>query len=214
MKDGKKTRVVGVVADFVHGKISSEQGAFALAFRPEACETAMLRVAGTEVKAVAERLQRLWATFESAAPFGYDRLTDLIEDRMTGERVMMESIRFVAGLAVFVSCLGLLGIADYSSRVRRREVGIRKVCGAGEWTLVRLLSRGYLTMLAIGSAAAVPVAWGFNKLILSLYDKAVSQRVELFLAGVAIVGALGLATVLSQTIRAARVNPADIIRNE
>jgi len=214
MKDGKKARVVGVVADFVHGKISSEQGAFALAFRPEACETAMLRVAGTEVKAVAERLQRLWATFESAAPFGYDRLTDLIEDRMTGERVMMESIRFVAGLAVFVSCLGLLGIADYSSRVRRREVGIRKVCGAGEWTLVRLLSRGYLTMLAIGSAAAVPVAWGFNKLILSLYDKAVSQRVELFLAGVAIVGALGLATVLSQTIRAARVNPADIIRNE
>ena len=214
MKDGKSARVAGVVADFVHGKISSEQGAFALAFRPEACATAMLRVAGTEVKSVAERLQRLWATFESAAPFEYARLTDLIEERMSGERVMMKSIRFVAGLAVFVTCLGLLGIADYSSRVRRREVGIRKVCGAGEWTLVRLLSRGYLTMLAVGSAAAVPVAWGFNKLILSLYDRAVSQRIELFLAGVAIVGALGLAAVLSQTTRAARADPADIIRHE
>ena len=214
MKDGEKARVVGVVADFIHGRLTREQGAFALAHRPGSCSTAMLRVAGTEVKAVAERLQRLWAAFESAAPFGYDRLTDLIEDRMTGERVMMKSIRFVAGLAVFVSCLGLLGIADYSSRVRRREVGIRKVCGAGDWALVRLLSRGYLAMLAVGSVAAVPVAWGFNKLILSLYDKAVSQRAELFLAGVAIVGALGLATVLSQTVRAARVNPADIIRHE
>jgi putative ABC transport system permease protein len=214
MKDGEKARVVGVVADFIHGRLTREQGAFALAHRPEACGTVLLRVAGTEVKAVAERLQRLWATFESAAPFGYDRLTDLIEDRMTGERVMMKSIRFVAGLAVFVTCLGLLGIADYSSRVRRREVGIRKVCGAGDWTLVRLLSRGYLAMLAVGSVAAVPVAWGFNKLILSLYDQAVSQRAELFLAGVAIVGTLGLATVLTQTVRAARVNPADIIRHE
>jgi putative ABC transport system permease protein len=214
MKDGNKARVVGVLADFVHGKISSEQGAFALAFRPAACGTAMLRVAGTEVKAVAERLQRLWATFESAAPFDYARLTDLIEERMSGEKVMMKSIRFVAGLAVFVTCLGLLGIADYSSRIRRREVGIRKVCGAGDWTLVRLLSKGYLVLLAVGTAAAVPVAWGFNKLILSLYDRAVSQRVELFLAGAALVGALGLAAVLSQTMRAARVNPAEIIRNE
>lgn len=214
MKDGRPARVVGVVADFVHGEVSSDQGALALAHRPEACGTVLLRVAGTEVKAVAERLQRLWATFESAAPFEYARLTDLIEDRMTGERVMMKSIRFVAGLAVFVSCLGLLGIADYSSRIRRREIGIRKVVGAGDWTLVRLLSQGYLAMLAVGSVAAVPVAWGFNKLILSLYDKAVGQRAELFLAGVAIVGVLGLATVLSQTVRAARVNPADVIRHE
>ncbi|MBN2264631.1 MAG: ABC transporter permease [Candidatus Aminicenantes bacterium] len=214
MKDGRPARVVGVVADFVHGRVSRDQGALALAHRPEACGTVLLRVAGTEVKAVADRLLRLWAAFESAAPFEYARLTDLIEDRMTGERVMMKSIRFVAGLAVFVTCLGLLGIADYSSRVRRREIGIRKVVGAGDWTLVRLLSQGYLAMLAVGSVAAVPVAWGFNKLVLSLYDKAVGQRAELFLAGVAIVGALGLATVLSQTVRAARVNPADIIRHE
>jgi len=213
-KDGRKARVVGVVADFVHRRLTGEQGAFALLDRPESCGTAVLRVAGTEVKAVAERLQRIWASFESAAPFSYARMTDLIEDRMAGEKVIVKCVRFVALLAVFVTCLGLLGIADYSSRIRRRELGIRKVCGAGDWNLVKLLSQGYLLLLTAGAAAAVPIAWGFNKLILSLFDRAVGQRIELFLAGAALVGMLGLATVLSQTIRAARVNPAETIRNE
>jgi putative ABC transport system permease protein len=213
-KDGRKARVVGVVADFVHSRLTGEQGAFALLDRPEACGTAILRIAGTEVKAVAERLQSIWASFESAAPFSYARMTDLIEDRTAGEKVIVKCVRFVALLAVFVTCLGLLGIADYSSRIRRRELGIRKVCGAGDWNLVKLLSRGYLVLLTVGAAAAVPFAWGFNKLILSLFDRSVGQRIELFLAGVALVGALGLATVLSQTVRAARVNPAETIRNE
>ncbi len=214
MKDGKTARIAGVVKDFVYSSLTDDMGGFALSYRPESFSLAVLRVGQVDIKAVAERLQRIWATFESAAPFEYALLTDLIEDRLGGARSMMKSIRFVSFLAVVVSCLGLLGIADYSSRIRRREVGIRKVCGAGDWSLVRLLSQSYLTMLAIAAGAAVPVAWWFNKLILTLYDKVVTLRLELFVAGAGIVAALGMAMVLSQTVRAARANPADIIRRE
>jgi putative ABC transport system permease protein len=216
MKDGKTARVVGVVKDFAHNKITNEQGqgAFALSFSPERFGVAALRVETDGVKAVAERLQRLWATFDSAAPFEYDVFTDLLEDRLGGIKAIMKSIRFVSFLAVAVACLGLLGIADYSSRIRRREVGIRKVCGAGVWSLVKTLSRSYLAMLGIAAGAAIPVAWWFNGLIMTLFDRPGTLRPGIYAAGAGIVAALGMAAVLSQTIRAARTNPADILRHE
>ncbi len=216
MKDGKPARVVGVVKNFAHSDIRREQGAFVLSYRPESFDLAALHVNPADIRHVAERLQRIWASFDSAAPFSYNVFTDLIEDKIAGVKAMMKSIRFVSLLAVVISCLGLLGIADYSSRIRRREVGIRKVCGAGEWSLVRLLSRSYLAMLGVAAGAAIPVAWWFNGIILSAYenDRVVALRPELFVAGAGIVGALGMAVVLSQTVRAARANPADIIRHE
>jgi putative ABC transport system permease protein len=213
-KDGKTARVVGVVKDFVYNNFTNEQRAFALSYRPESLSMAALRIDRMRIPVVAERLQRIWATFESAAPFEYAVLTDLIEDRMGGVNSMTKSIRFVSVLAVFVACLGLLGIADYSSRIRRREVGIRKVLGAGEWSLVKLLTRSYLAMLSVAAAAAIPIAWWFNKVLLSLYDRVVSLRFELFVVGAGIVAILGMAMVLSQTVRAARTNPAEVIRNE
>ena len=214
--DAQRARIVGVVKDFAHGDIRREQAAFALSYRPELFTLAALRVNPPEIKAVAERLQRLWASFDSAAPFAYAVFTDQLENRMAGARIMMKSVRFVSLLAVFVSCLGLLGIADYSSRIRRREVGIRKVCGAGEWSLVKLLSRNYPGMLGVAAAVALPVAWWFNGLILSVYksNKVVALRPELFAAGAGLVAALGMAVVFSQTVRAARANPSDIIRHE
>jgi putative ABC transport system permease protein len=216
LKDGEVGRVVGVVKDFAHGQITREQGPFALLFRSGDFNLVALRVNPADVKGVIERLQRIWASFDSAAPFACAVFADQIEDKMSGVKAMMKSIRFVSILAVVVSCLGLLGIADYSSRIRRREIGIRKVCGAGEWSLVKLLSTGYLAMLGVAAGVAIPVAWWFNGVILSVYesDRVVDLRPELFAAGAGIVAALGISMVLSQTVRAARANPADIIRHE
>jgi putative ABC transport system permease protein len=69
-------------------------------------------------------------------------------------------------------------------------------------------------MLAVATAAAIPLAWWFNGVLLSLYDKKVAMRAELFILGACLVMVLGMGMVLSQTIRAARTNPVDIIRYE
>jgi len=214
MKDGQEIRVVGVVKDFAHSEITRDQGAFALRFLPERCRFAVLHVKPAEIKGIAANLQKMWGSFESAAPFEYAVFVDQIEEELMGIKVMLKSIRFVSILTVIIVCLGFLGIADYSSRIRRKEIGIRKVCGAGDWNLVKLLSRNFMGMLAVAAVPAIPLAWWFNGVLLSLYDKKVEMRAELFILGASIVMVLGMGMVLSQTIRAARTDPVDIIRYE
>jgi putative ABC transport system permease protein len=214
MKDGQRIRVAGVVKDFAHFSITRDQGAAALRFLPEHCRVAVLHVEPAKIKDVAASLQQMWGSFESAAPFEYALFADQIEEELGGMKVMLKSIRFVSILTVIISCLGFLGIADYSSRIRRKEIGIRKVCGAGEWNLVKLLSRNFLGMLAVAAAPAIPLAWWFNGALLSLYDKKVEMRAELFILGACLVMVLGMGVVFSQTIRAARTDPADILRHE
>jgi putative ABC transport system permease protein len=206
--------VAGVVKDFAHSEITRDQGASALRFLPGRCRFAVLHVDPDEIKNVAADLQQMWGSFESAAPFEFAVFADQIEEELFGMKVMLKSIRFVSILTVIIACLGFLGIADYSSRIRRKEIGIRKVFGAGEWNLVKLLSRNFMGMLAVATAVAIPLAWWFNGVLLSLYDKKVSMRTELFILGACLVMVLGMGMVLSQTIRAARANPVDIIRYE
>jgi putative ABC transport system permease protein len=214
MEDGQRFRVAGVVKDFAHTEITRDQGSFALRFVPERSQIAALLVDPAKIKDVAANLRRMWGSFESAAPFEYALFADQIEEELGGMKVMLKSIRFVSILTVIIVCLGFLGIADYSSRIRRKEIGIRKVCGAGEWNLVKLLSRSFLGMLVVAAIPAIPLAWWFNGMLLSLYDKKVGMRAELFVLGAGIVMALAIGMVLSQTIRAARTDPVDIIRYE
>ncbi len=214
IQDGQEMRVVGVVKDFAHSEITRDQGAFALRFMPERCGVAVLHVDPADIKDVAANLRQMWGTFESAAPFEYAVFADQIEEELAPMKAMMKSVRFVSILTVIISCLGFMGITDYSSRIRRKEIGIRKVCGAEEWSLIKLLSRNFLGMLAVATAVAIPLAWWFNGVLLSLYDKRVGMRAELFLLGAGFVMVLGMGMVLSQTIRAARANPVNIIRYE
>ena len=214
MKDGQRIRVAGVVKDFAHSSITRDQGASALRFLPGQCRVAVLHVEPAKIKDVAASLQQMWGSFESAAPFEYALFADQIEEELGGMKIMLKSIRFVSILTVIIVCLGFLGIADYTSRIRRKEIGIRKVCGAGEWNLVKLLSRSFLGMLAVATIPAIPLAWWFNGMLLSLYDKKVGMRAELFIFGAGLVMVLAIGVVLSQTIRAARTDPVDIIRYE
>jgi putative ABC transport system permease protein len=172
MKDGQRIRVAGVVKDFAHTEITRDQGAFALRFLPERSRVAVLHVDSAEIKGIAANLQKMWGSFESAAPFEYAVFADQIEEELMGMKVMMKSIRFVSILTVIIVCLGFLGIADF------------------------------------------PLAWWFNGVLLQLYDKRVGMRAELFIIGACLVMILGMVMVLSQTIRAARTDPVDIIRYE
>ncbi len=123
-------------------------------------------------------------------------------------------IGFIASLAIVIACLGLLGMATYTAERRTKEVGIRKVLGAGEFALALLLSRGFLTTLAVSVAIGAPLSYFVNNLWLQNFPNRVDFGVPTIFWGSLALLILGLLTIGSQTLRAAQRNPVDTLRSE
>jgi putative ABC transport system permease protein len=121
---------------------------------------------------------------------------------------------FLAFLAVTISCLGLLGMATYVTERRRREVALRKVLGAADAGIALLLSREFLKMLALAVALGAPLTYGINTLWLQNFPNRVPFGVGTLLLGTGMLLVLGLLTISSQTLRAARSKPVDSLRTE
>ncbi len=125
-----------------------------------------------------------------------------------------ESIRILSLIAVLLSCMGLFGMAEFSTRSRIREIGIRKVNGATEGAIVRLLNLGFLKWIGPGIVAGIPLGWYFMQKWLSGF--AYKTTLDWWIFVIAALASLGVAilTVSWQTWRAARRNPVEALRYE
>lgn len=120
----------------------------------------------------------------------------------------------ISMLAIIISCLGLLGMATYTTETRTKEISIRKVLGASNTALVFLLSRGFVSILLISIVVAVPAAYFLNNLWLELIAYHTSFSLSVILLGVVILLLFGVVTIGSQTFRATYINPVDSLKNE
>ena len=122
---------------------------------------------------------------------------------------------FLGLLAITIACLGLLGTVSFTIKKRFKEIGVRKVLGASSKSLVILLSRDFVMLMAIASIITIPTIYFlFNQILPSLQHY--SMKVGLFevIASLVIMLSLGLATILSQTLKAANANPVENLRTE
>jgi putative ABC transport system permease protein len=120
----------------------------------------------------------------------------------------------VAGFAVLLACLGLLGMAAYRAETRVREVGIRKALGATAAQIVLLLTRHTLALVAAALVVALPAAWLLNGLWLDVFVYRIDPGAGLFAACALTVVLLAAAAVAVPTLRAARTDPAAVLRAE
>ena len=118
------------------------------------------------------------------------------------------------GLAIFISCLGLFGLASFTATQRTKEVGIRKVMGASVRQIVLLLSRDFVLLVIIAFILAAPIAW----LSISKWLEGFSYRAEpgswMFMLTVGIAVLIAFITVSFQTIKVANKNPVETLRSE
>ena len=159
-------------------------------------------------------MESVWKKFYPDTPFKYTYYKDEIEEDINGVYIMMKVIRFIAILTIFVSCMGLFGIAEYHSHTKVKEIGIRKVLGARVGQLIRLLSREFVIVLMIAVLIAVPLSHLLNHFYLQLYERTVPLRLVYYLFGVCLILLFGMGSVLTQTIRASQSNPVDSLRYE
>ena len=173
-----------------------------------------LRLATGDIRGTLARLGTVWRQIDPVHTLKYSWYSDELANQSQGIFDVVSILGFLAALAVTIACLGMLGMATYTTERRRKEVGIRKVLGAGDWRNVVLLSREFLVVLGVAIAIAAPLSYILNEMWLRMFPNRVEFGVGTVGLGVAILLVLGLVTIGSQTVRASRRNPVESLRTE
>ena len=179
----------------------------------------MYSVAGIKLETpdLASALQSVKKIWEETLPdfvYEYQFLDDKIAGFYKQESQLAQLYKIFAAIAIFLSCLGLYGLALFITSRRTKEVGIRKVHGASTARLVYLFSKEFIILIAIAFAIAAPVAWYYMHTWLEDYAYRISISWWFFAAGGFVTIIIALATISFRAIKAALANPVNSLRSE
>ena len=160
-----------------------------------------------------EQMEQIYNKYNPGTPINYYIVEDVYARRFDKEQRISSLVSWFAGLAVFISCLGLFGLSAYMAENRRKEIGIRKVLGASLFDVVSLLSKEFLVLVTVSLVIALPVAWWVMHQWLSVYAYRTTIPWWLLIAVAALTIGIALATVSWQAIKAAMANPVKSISN-
>lgn len=206
--------VVGVVEDFNSHSLHEELEPMTLTTRLEFSNVAGMKIRPENMSATTAYIQKLYEqTFPEQVYDGrfYD---ETIAEFYRDENRFSLTCKGFALLAIFISCLGLFGLASLVAVQKTKEIGIRKVLGASVGSVVGLLSRDFLLLVLIAFAAAAPLAWwGMNQWLQNFVYR-VSIGWQLFAVTGVLALLVAMAAISFQAIKAALVNPVESLRSE
>ena len=206
--------IVGVVKDFHFTALQQPIEPLVIANVPDAMADVSVRFAAGSIAPGLEHLQR---TFASAAPgytLDYHFLDEAFEEQYREEVRLSTLLGFFAGIAVFIACLGIFGLAALAAERRRKEIGVRKVLGATTQNITTLLAGEFMTLVGIAFLIATPLAYLAMSRWLEGFAYAVGLGPGIFLLTGGAVLLVALLTVSAQAIRAASADPVKSLRYE
>jgi len=159
-------------------------------------------------------IETIFNKYNPAYPFNYSFVDEEFSKKFVNEQLISRITNIFAGLAIFICCIGLAGLASFTIEKRTREIGIRKVLGATIQQLLALISKEFLKLVAIAFVIAVPIAWWLMHNWLQNYDFRVQISWWLFCSVGLLVLLLALAVVSANTMKAALRNPVRTLRTE
>jgi ABC-type antimicrobial peptide transport system permease subunit len=169
---------------------------------------------GADLKTSLGAIESIFTKYNPAYPFDYDFVDEEFSKKFINEHLISRITNIFAGLAIFICCIGLAGLASFTIEKRTREIGIRKVLGATLRQLLALISKEFLKLIAISFVIAVPVAWWLMHNWLQNYEFRVQISLWLFCSVGLLVLLLALAVVSANTMKAALRNPVRTLRTE
>ncbi|MEM1041806.1 MAG: ABC transporter permease [Bacteroidota bacterium] len=211
---GYEGEVVGVVRDFHTSGLQAPVEPLALVALDAYHSMLTVRVRTEALPQTLAELGDLWAETVPSRPFDYAFVDEAFGAQYEAERRFGRLFGVLAGLAIFIACLGLFGLAAYATAQRKKEIGIRKVLGASVGSVVVLLSKDVVKLVAVAFAVAAPVAYlAMDRWLDTFaYRTGIGPGVFLLAGTLALVIALG--TVSTQALRAASVDPVEALRSE
>ena len=208
--------VVGVVRDFRFNLLINrhEIEPLVLQNRPAEFKYVNVKIDAHNLRSTITELEAAWKRIDPIHPFKYQFFDDELAETHQGIFDVVSIISFIAFLAISIACLGLLGMATYTAERKTKEVGIRKVLGAEEFSIAVMLSKEFLKMLAIAIAVGAPLSYFINDFWLQKFPNRVEFGWGTLLLGIVILVGLGTLTIGSQTISASRRNPVEALKIE
>lgn len=173
-----------------------------------------VKVQGGNITAGVAELETAWKKFEPRVPMNYSFLDEDFERVYSSEMKMADLLQVLTGISILIACLGLFGLTAYTTELRNKEIGIRKVFGATLPEIFIMLSASYFKLILVSMLIAVPLALVFMKRWLEEF--AYKTGIEIWVIVAAIVACLGLAlaTIFFQTYKSIRANPVKTLKSE
>ena len=211
---GREGKIIGVMKDFHFRSLQQEIKPLSMRIEPNGCHLISANITGNNVPATLAAIEEKWKTLIPNRPFNYFFLDEFFDRQYRSEQRFGNLFLNFAILAIFISCLGLLGLASYSTYQRTREIGIRKVMGASVSGIVHLLSKEFLALLFIAFVIASPIAWLVMHRWLEDFSYRIGIHWWIFMISGTIAFVVAIFTVSFQAIRAALANPVISLRTE
>jgi len=211
----KKGTIVGIVKDFHFNSLHEPIKPLIIHYgEDENYGQAVVRIKGSQTRAALSSLEQLCHQLNPRFPFTYKFADDEYRDLYKSESIVHNLANCFAGLAIFVCCLGLLGLAMFTAEQRTKEFGIRKVLGAKVTTLFTLLSKDFIILVLVAFLVASPLAWWAMNAWLKNFAYHISLQWWIFMLAGLIAMTIALITVSFQALRVALANPVASLRSE
>jgi predicted permease len=207
--------IIGVMKDFHFLPLTFEISPLVMLFshRNERTRVMMVRIGDDPLQTI-EHIGDVWERVNPSFPFNYNFLDVEYQELYDAETRLGQIFKYFALLAIFISCLGLLGLASFMAEQRTREIGIRKTFGAPVRSIVLLMSKEFAYLVIIANLIAIPVAYYFLSEWLSNYSYAVRLSADTFIAAFVISMIIAILTIIYQSIKAAYMDPVKAIKYE
>ena len=212
---GKTGVVIGVVKDFHFKNLLEKLYPTVLFLEPNYLNYLYIKLTDAPVSRVLNFLETRWRMFSADMPLDYSMLTDHYRKNLFGIKRWGALAGLISVFIILFSCLGLFGLASYTTQRRTKEIGIRKAHGATTANIVRLILRDFLSLILFAMFFTWPVFYFIDRILVPeifAYSAKTGFAFYIYAGGLAII--TGLLAVLLQTIKAARANPIEALRYE
>jgi putative ABC transport system permease protein len=215
--DGEwNARVIGVLEDFNFQSLHQKISPIVIGYRNNPVQSIdyfTLRISG-DLNQLITGATKVHEKFDANTPIEYHFLNDQLNTFYVSEQKAARIFKMGGVLSIIVACLGLLGLASYHVERRTKELGIRKVLGAGSLNLFLLVSFSFTKQVALAFVLACPVAWYIMRQWLGGFEYRTMLQADVFILAGVMVLILALVTVSYQSLKAARFNPVDTLKCE
>ncbi|MDF0707002.1 ABC transporter permease [Flagellimonas okinawensis] len=206
--------VIGVLKNFHFETLRDEVGALALFYGGEYASNLAIKLNGGDVSRTVAEVENIWREMAPTQPFEHYFMDDSFNSSYEAEQRLGEIFMIFTMLSIVIACLGLLGLATFNAQKRVKEIGVRKVLGAGVGQIVYRLSVDFLKLVGLAVIIALPLGWYAMDRWLQDFSYRIDIPWWIFALSALLAVGVAIITVSYQSIKAAIVNPVKSLRTE